>query len=232
MDKEKCLPPGGCINNSDCSDAQSCIYNRCSNPCFGHKCGVNTECKVSNQTPKCYCVKGTESSYRLRDVRSGIRGCQRVITHRCTQLGVGCPENFTCLNEQCHINCVNEESCLGNNETCHEGICRANCSSSIRHCRRTEVCRDGLCVRSVRSAKSGFQNCVRTDGYGNAWSVGPDEVGEQACPSGSIGNVTWTCGKGGKFTTQVPNYSGCRSLWVDILVAEADTVRTLVSKLQ
>lgn len=43
-----------CVLNSECSQLQSCIGNRCQDPCVG-VCGTNAECKVHNHYPSCSC---------------------------------------------------------------------------------------------------------------------------------------------------------------------------------
>lgn len=43
--------------NTDCGRDKSCFNNKCVDPCSG-TCGQNTECKVSNHVPSCYCLPG------------------------------------------------------------------------------------------------------------------------------------------------------------------------------
>lgn len=46
-----------CVMNTDCDRHQSCFNNKCVDPCSG-TCGQNTECKVANHVPSCYCLPG------------------------------------------------------------------------------------------------------------------------------------------------------------------------------
>lgn len=46
-----------CVMNSDCDRDKSCFNNKCVDPCSG-TCGQNTECKVANHVPSCYCLPG------------------------------------------------------------------------------------------------------------------------------------------------------------------------------
>ena len=46
-----------CVLNDDCPRDQSCVRNKCVNPCAG-TCGINAECRVSNHVPVCTCLTG------------------------------------------------------------------------------------------------------------------------------------------------------------------------------
>ena len=46
-----------CVLNDDCPRDQSCVRNKCVNPCDG-TCGINAECRVSNHVPVCTCLTG------------------------------------------------------------------------------------------------------------------------------------------------------------------------------
>lgn len=46
-----------CVINSECSSQESCINQRCQDPCIG-SCGFNTECKIQNHVPICTCQDG------------------------------------------------------------------------------------------------------------------------------------------------------------------------------
>mgnify|MGYP003471407550 FL=1 len=46
-----------CTINSECSQVQSCINNRCQDPCVG-VCALNTDCRVYNHNPVCKCLDG------------------------------------------------------------------------------------------------------------------------------------------------------------------------------
>ncbi|XP_037295454.1 uncharacterized protein LOC119189544 isoform X2 [Manduca sexta] len=46
-----------CVMNTDCPRDKSCFNNKCVDPCAG-TCGQNTECRVSNHAPSCYCLHG------------------------------------------------------------------------------------------------------------------------------------------------------------------------------
>lgn len=46
-----------CVVNTDCPTQQSCIAEKCRDPCQG-SCGFNTECRVQNHIPICLCREG------------------------------------------------------------------------------------------------------------------------------------------------------------------------------
>lgn len=46
-----------CVMNTDCPRDRSCFNNKCVDPCSG-ACGQNTECRVANHAPSCYCLPG------------------------------------------------------------------------------------------------------------------------------------------------------------------------------
>lgn len=43
-----------CIISSDCNSNRACSNQKCIDPCLG-ACGINSECKVINHNPICYC---------------------------------------------------------------------------------------------------------------------------------------------------------------------------------
>lgn len=43
-----------CVVNCDCPTKQSCVNNRCLDPCRG-ACGVGAHCQPVNHMPVCYC---------------------------------------------------------------------------------------------------------------------------------------------------------------------------------
>lgn len=44
-----------CIMSADCSQSESCIRNRCVNPCTENPCGSRAICDVKNHNPICRC---------------------------------------------------------------------------------------------------------------------------------------------------------------------------------
>lgn len=64
----KGVPPNcrpECLINTECSNYQACINNKCQDPCPG-SCGINTECSVINHTPSCSCMNGfTGDPFRI-----------------------------------------------------------------------------------------------------------------------------------------------------------------------
>ena len=52
---QSCRPE--CSISSECSRDQSCIAQRCVDPCAG-VCGLNSDCRVANHIPICSCSEG------------------------------------------------------------------------------------------------------------------------------------------------------------------------------
>ena len=46
-----------CLDSSDCQSTQTCLNQRCIDPCPG-LCGANTDCRVLNHSPFCSCIQG------------------------------------------------------------------------------------------------------------------------------------------------------------------------------
>lgn len=46
-----------CVVASDCAQVQTCLNQRCVDPCAGH-CGPRAECYVTNHQPRCECRSG------------------------------------------------------------------------------------------------------------------------------------------------------------------------------
>ncbi|XP_065203536.1 neurogenic locus notch homolog protein 1-like [Planococcus citri] len=46
-----------CVINTHCPQTKACLNNKCMNPCSG-VCGKNSECRVINHQPMCYCPQG------------------------------------------------------------------------------------------------------------------------------------------------------------------------------
>lgn len=46
-----------CVLNADCPKTRACINNKCQDVCTG-TCGLNTECRVYNHAPSCFCLQG------------------------------------------------------------------------------------------------------------------------------------------------------------------------------
>jgi len=52
---EACRPE--CVLNTECNRDQTCIRNKCRDPCPG-TCGQNARCDVINHIPTCSCPSG------------------------------------------------------------------------------------------------------------------------------------------------------------------------------
>jgi len=53
------LPRPECESDGDCGDHQSCINQRCQNPCsVGNPCGSGANCRTQQHRPTCQCPDG------------------------------------------------------------------------------------------------------------------------------------------------------------------------------
>lgn len=53
------LPRPECEIDNDCGDHQSCINQRCQNPCtVGNPCGTGAQCRTQQHRPTCVCPDG------------------------------------------------------------------------------------------------------------------------------------------------------------------------------
>lgn len=46
-----------CVSNSDCQQSDTCVNQKCVNPCLG-SCGIGADCIVVNHNPICSCGRG------------------------------------------------------------------------------------------------------------------------------------------------------------------------------
>lgn len=97
----------GCQSNSECPSEQSCINNRCENPCNTTVVCHKTEvCKVYQHQPECACPPGT--------VADNNRGCiQR--DEQCHDDGE-CPSKMGCIGGTCVELCGTIHPCGVNAE--------------------------------------------------------------------------------------------------------------------
>lgn len=54
-DPPDCRPMPECFIDFNCASNESCIYQKCADPCVDDPCGLNAECFVINHPPFCDC---------------------------------------------------------------------------------------------------------------------------------------------------------------------------------
>nr|CAH7750346.1 unnamed protein product [Callosobruchus chinensis] len=134
----------GCHNDDDCASTESCIDNKCANPCGTNPCGPNAICTVSNHRATCSCGEGfvANPSAKVACVRAPAQPCKE---NRECQRGNICTEGF------CRTICSSDKNCLSN-ERCEisVGVCKPICRKDD-DCRNDEVCEGLICTIGCRS---------------------------------------------------------------------------------
>lgn len=103
-----------CVSNADCQQMETCVNQRCINPCLG-SCGVNADCVVVNHNPICTCSRGKSGDPFVA----------------CTDITEVVPsERNPCVPSPCGPNSVCEIK--SNHPVCS---CRPNYSGTPPYCR-------------------------------------------------------------------------------------------------
>jgi hypothetical protein len=134
----ECLDGG-----NDCPESQTCINNKCVNPCtleHTNVCGLNTNCSVVNHQVLCTCLPGHSGDPRL--------GCVSVIPCSETTL---CPSSSKCSNGICTPVCSSHRDCLSE-QLCIEGVCQGTCKLDSE-CASFQQCLNGICQEIPRCQK-------------------------------------------------------------------------------
>lgn len=134
----------GCKSNSDCSLSESCVNERCINPC---NCGPNAECIVRNHHPVCYCQPGYSGNAQFGCVQIGCQSDDE------------CSSDQQCVNRECVNPCLISDPCALNAECFgrnHRATCRCPAGlegDPFQRCVRVECHSDYDCATN--------QACVR-----------------------------------------------------------------------
>jgi hypothetical protein len=95
-----CSPPEepkiGCRAVTECPKSESCINERCVNPC---NCGQNADCFVKNHIPTCQCKSGFAGDPFI--------GCVKVGCERNSE----CANDKICHNRECINPCIIADQC-------------------------------------------------------------------------------------------------------------------------
>lgn len=143
-----------CLLSSDCSQSESCIRQRCVNPCAERPCGIGTRCEIHNHNPICTCESGLTGDPFI--------GCHRIEEPTVVPLDpinvcdpTPCGLHSICVVEGkrpvcscladmigsppfCRPQCVLNSDC-SHNEACINQKCQNPCASDI--CGRNTECR-------------------------------------------------------------------------------------------
>lgn len=68
-----------CTVSSDCPTSRACVNQKCVNPC-PEPCGMNTDCRVINHSPVCFCKSGFTGDPFSRCFLNNGTECKIIIT--------------------------------------------------------------------------------------------------------------------------------------------------------
>ena len=177
-----------CVVNTDCSSIQSCINEKCRDPCLG-ACGNNAQCNVINHTPICTCL----SSY----VGDPFTNCHPKPPE--TRKLVFLEENFNVnmfitfpatkppKTDPCNI--------CGTNTNCNNGICTciAEYHGNPHQGCRPECVLNNDCVHTKACIRQKCSDpCPGTCGQNSLCSV-INHIPMCSCPNSFTGNAFISC---------------------------------------
>ena len=129
-------PKVGCRSNTECQLSESCVNERCVNPC---NCGNNADCFVSNHYPVCTCKPGYSGNAQF--------GCFKIGCESDTE----CSNDKTCYNGECVNPCSLNDPCPVS-AICYANNHRAACKCApglegnpLERCERVECYSDYEC---------------------------------------------------------------------------------------
>jgi len=75
-------PRPECTSDPECPIHLACIQEKCQDPCFTAKCGVNAECKVNNHRAVCVCRVGyIGDPYSICEERKNLPSNAELVIH-------------------------------------------------------------------------------------------------------------------------------------------------------
>ena len=93
-----------CHDDGQCPNAETCVHNKCQDPCLALQCGVNAECKPANHKAICSCLKNHKG-----DPYTHCRKYECIVN-------TDCNTHLACRNEQCVDPCATSGMCAKNAE--------------------------------------------------------------------------------------------------------------------
>ena len=163
-----------CVSFPECTSAQSCIDNRCVDPCtVPGVCGQNTECVARRHRHRCSCKAGYTGDANF--------GCS-LISYCKTE--DQCPSGQQCNGGRCVPGCTTTRECLSG-QVCIQGSCTPTCRTN-RQCPEYQVCSNNMCAPE--------QKCRSNDECSNDQTCRQNPVGVAECLK--VCDNTYLCGKG------------------------------------
>lgn len=148
-----------CLENHECSQSQSCIDNKCIDPCsLPNTCGQSAQCISENHVALCACHPGTTGNPLLGCIP--LEYCS--VDHQCSA-------GAQCNNGICSSICSSSRDCL-EDQLCLQGVCQPTCKSNST-CPDFQFCLNNICVQEPRCLSDNDcdieENCV-TDNNGRS----------------------------------------------------------------
>lgn len=225
-----------CVSNSDCSQTDTCINQRCSNPCQG-SCGVNAECVVVNHNPICSCsadhtgdpfVACAEVEYRNpdRDENPCVPspcGPNSVCEIKSNHPVCSCRPNYSGKPPYCRPECVISQECPSNraciNERCVDpcsGMCGKNAKCDVVNhtplCSCLEGYKGDAFIGCVPIGKSEATPCSPSPCGENSMCTVTNNVARCSCIPPNIGNpYAGGCRPECTLNSDCPNHLSCLS---------------------
>lgn len=225
-----------CVSSSDCQQTESCINQKCVNPCQG-SCGVGADCLVINHNPICSCHPGETGDPFLACAKANDMvpdkknpcvpspcGPNSICEIRSRRPVCSCQPNYSGTPPYCRPECVQNQECPSNqaciNEKCRDpciGACGNNAKCNVVN--HTPLC---SCTDGFRG--DAFIGCVIIDKDESESSCNPSPCGENtvcsvlngiarcSCIPPNIGNpYAGGCRPECSINSDCPNYLSCLS---------------------
>ena len=176
----------GCRANSDCPESNTCINNRCTDPCVGDSCGPNAKCQVVNHRAQCSCPASFIPN------PTPVVGC--VKQPKSCSANTQCPDRQVCDGKFCKDVCFNDKTCLVN-EVCDNGICKPLCRRD-EDCNSQEICKGVTCVLGCRSSSNCPANLACINSQCSNPCDSPNTCGPNALCSVSGHRAVCSCPQG------------------------------------
>lgn len=179
-----------CVSTSDCLQTETCINQRCTNPCQG-SCGSGAECIVVNHNPICSCGPGKtgdpfvscitavaeipdEKNYDRNPCVPSPCGPNSVCEIRSNHPVCSCQPNYSGTPPYCRPECVISQECPSN-QACINEKCRDPC---VGACGNNAKC-DVISHTPLCSCLDGYKG----DAFIGCVIVAKDEIPTPCNPS-------------------------------------------------
>lgn len=198
-----------CVSSSDCRQTETCINQKCINPCQG-SCGAGAECRVVNHNPLCSCAPGTtgdpfvacvydhgppnsDGKNNNNPCTPSLCGPNSVCEIRSGHPVCSCQPNYSGTPPYCRPECVINQECQPNqaciNEKCKDpciGACGSNARCNVIN--HTPLC---SCLEGYKG--DAFIGCVVVPKDEEVSPCSPSPCGENTMCSVVNGAARCSC---------------------------------------